>query len=113
LLRGRSGLGLVGLPFVGERYLLYLGRGTLREIADTAGTANRYHDWAIGQRDYHYSGDPAGRELHEAFTALLVSEAGDLNPSALVDACRNPALLTLSWPLGGTPQTTGLETSER
>ena len=90
-----SGLGLVGFPFVGERYLLHLGRGTLRETANTADTANHYHDWATGHREYHYSGDPAGPELHEAFSALLVSEARDLNPSAVVDACRNPALLTL------------------
>jgi hypothetical protein len=91
-----SGLRLVGFPFVGARHLLHLGRGTRREIANTADTANPYHDWAAGHREYHYAGDPAGPELHQAFTALLVSEAGDLNPSAVVEACRNPTLLTLS-----------------
>jgi hypothetical protein len=90
-----SGLRLVGFPFLGERYVLHIGRGTLREIAHNRDTDNRYHDWATGHRDYHYSGDPAGPQLHHEFNQLLASEAGDLNPVALADACRKPGLLTL------------------
>jgi hypothetical protein len=92
----QGGLGLVDFPFVRERYLLHLGRGTLREIADSGDTDNPYHDWATGHREYHYSGDPAGAELHKAFDELLTSEVGDLNPMTVVEACRDPALLTLA-----------------
>ncbi len=81
------GLRLVEFPFVEDGYLLHLGRGTLREIADRGDEANRYYAWALEHQEYHYGGRADGRELLASFTALFDAEVGDLTQDALVAAC--------------------------
>jgi hypothetical protein len=39
------GLRLAAFPFIEDGYLLHLGRGTLREVAETRDASNRYYDW--------------------------------------------------------------------
>jgi glycosyltransferase involved in cell wall biosynthesis len=89
----RRGLRLVPFPFVEERYVLHLGRGSLREVADSGDTENRYYSWAVGHRDYHFAGNRDGPRLYRAFCDLFEAEVGDLRPETLVDACRVPRLL--------------------
>jgi Glycosyl transferase family 2 len=95
------GLHLVSFPFVEQHYILHLGRGTLREIAKRDDVANRYYEWATSHREYHYSGNPAGAQLYQAFAKLLASETGNLTltPASLVRACTDPALLNLDYAL--------------
>jgi hypothetical protein len=81
------GLRLVEFPFVEDGYLLHLGRGTLREIADRGDEGNRYYAWAVEHREYHFGGRADGRELLASFTALFDAEVGDLTEDALVAAC--------------------------
>jgi glycosyltransferase involved in cell wall biosynthesis len=81
------GLRLVEFPFVEDGYLLHLGRGTLREIADRGDEANRYYAWAVEHREYHFGGRADGCELLASFTALFDAEVGDLTEDALVAAC--------------------------
>ena len=88
-----GGLRLVGFPFVEEEYLLHLGRGTRRQIADSGDVCNRYYEWAVDHRDYHFASNPAGPDLYRTFGELFGAEVASRDPDALVDACRNPALL--------------------
>lgn len=91
----RRGLGLVEFPFVEGGYLLHLGRGTLRAVADRNDTSNRYHDWAVAHRDYHFGGRPNGAEVLAGFAELFRAEVGDLGPAALVAACFRPSILSM------------------
>jgi glycosyltransferase involved in cell wall biosynthesis len=90
-----NGLRLVEFPFIEDGYLLHLGRGTLRAVADTGDTINRYYDWAVDHRDYHFAGQANGAQLLRAFSNLFDAEVGDLSPEHLVPACLRPHPLTL------------------
>jgi glycosyltransferase involved in cell wall biosynthesis len=90
-----QGLRLLDFPFVEHGYLVHLGRGTLREIADTDDRVNRYYRWAAGHRDYHFGGHPSGSELYRRFGELFRGEVGELSPERLVAACQEPHVLAL------------------
>jgi glycosyltransferase involved in cell wall biosynthesis len=91
----RCGLRLAKFPFVEKRYLLHLGRGTLREVAESGNAINRYYNWALDHRDYHFSGQAEGPEVYRVFCELFDAEVGDLRPERLVEACRRSRLLTV------------------
>jgi hypothetical protein len=88
-----KGLRLVEFPFIEDGYLLHLGRGTLREVAGTNDTTNRYHAWAIEHRDYHFGGKSGGSDVLAVFAKLLDAEVGDLTPDGLVAACLRPGIV--------------------
>jgi glycosyltransferase involved in cell wall biosynthesis len=90
-----QGLRLVAFPFVEGGYLLHLGRGTLREVADRNETTNRYYKWAVDHRDYHFAGKADGAELLASFTKLFDAEVGDLKPDRLAAGCLRPGILGL------------------
>ena len=90
-----QGLHIAAFPFIEDGYLVHLGRGTLREIADTQDRLNRYYGWARGHRDYHYSDQPHGAELYSRFGELFSATVGDLTPARLVEVCLEPAVLAL------------------
>jgi hypothetical protein len=92
---GKCGLDLVGFPFVESGYLLHLGRGTLRQLARTNDAANRYYNWALDHRHYHFGGQANGANLLRDFSTVFEAEVGSLTPARLVAACRRPQLLTL------------------
>jgi hypothetical protein len=89
------GLDLVGFPFVESGYLLHLGRGTLRQLARTNDAANRYYNWALDHRHYHFGGQANGANLLRDFSTIFEAEVGSLTPERLVAACLRPQLLTL------------------
>ena len=82
-----QGLRLAAFPFVEDGYLLHLGRGTLREVADANDASNRYYEWAVDHRDYHFAGRADGPRRFAAFAELFDAEVGDLTPDGLVAAC--------------------------
>jgi hypothetical protein len=90
-----QGLRLAEFPFIEDGYLLHLGRGTLREVAEGKDTANRYYNWAVDHRDYHFAGRADGAELLAVFTELFDAEVGDVIPDRLVAACLRPGILAL------------------
>ena len=91
-----NGLRLVEFPFVENGYVLHLGRGTLRQVAEAGDTTNRYYDWAVGHRDYHFAGQANGAQLFCGFADLFDSEVGRLSPERLVQACLQPDRLALA-----------------
>jgi glycosyltransferase involved in cell wall biosynthesis len=91
-----NGLRLLGFPFIEDGYLLHLGRGTLREVADGADTVNRYYEWAVDHSEYHFAGQENGAERLNAFCGLFDSEVGGLSPQHLVQACLRPHALVLA-----------------
>jgi glycosyltransferase involved in cell wall biosynthesis len=91
-----NGMRLAEFPFIENGYLLHLGRGTLREVADAGDTTNRYYGWAVDHRDYHFAGQQNGAQLLRAFAELFDSEVDRLSPERLVQACLQPELLALS-----------------
>jgi glycosyltransferase involved in cell wall biosynthesis len=82
-----QGLRLVEFPFIEDGYLLHLGRGTLREVAGGTDTSNRYYEWAVEHRDYHFAGRPDGAERLAAFASVFDTQVGELTPARLVAAC--------------------------
>jgi len=85
-----NGLRLVDFPFVEGRYLLHLGRGTLREIARSGDAANRYYEWAVDHHEPHFGGHENGEELYREFCDRFAAEVGDLTPENLVRAILRP-----------------------
>jgi glycosyltransferase involved in cell wall biosynthesis len=92
----RLGIPMVVFPFVEDGYLVHLGRGTLRAIADADDTSNRYHGWAVGHNDPHFANSETGPARYAAFGELFDGEVGELTPDALVAACRRDSLLTVA-----------------
>jgi hypothetical protein len=70
-----------------------LGRGTLREIADIGDARNRYYDWAVEHRDYHFAGEAGGASVYRAFSELFDSHVPDLGLDSLVEACSHSDIL--------------------
>lgn len=89
------GFRVVGFPFVAGGYVLHLGRGTLRAIADSGDVDNRYYEWALDHRDYHFAGNPGGSDVYDAFRRLFAAEVAELRPESLVEACLGSRLLEL------------------
>ena len=89
------GLRLVPFPFVEDGYVLHLGRGTLRAVAAGNDMSNRYYDWAVEHRDYHFSGRSSGAPLLAAFAAVFDAEVGELTSAHVVAACARPNLVSL------------------
>lgn len=89
------GLRLVDFPFIEERYLLHLGRGTLSEIAETSDTDHRYYDWATKHHGYHFTRQASGPDLYREFCEMFDAEVGDLTTKNLVEACRRSELLRM------------------
>ena len=87
---------LVGFPFIEDGYLLHLGRGTLRAVAEAGVTSNRYYDWAVDHREHHFSGQANGSQLLHAVSDLFDDEVGDLTPEHLVAACLRLDPLTIA-----------------
>jgi glycosyltransferase involved in cell wall biosynthesis len=80
------GLELVAFPFVEQRYIVHLGRGTLRAVAEGGDVDNRYYDWAVGHREYHFAGQPDGARLYREFCERFDADVGELTPANLVTA---------------------------
>jgi hypothetical protein len=91
-------LRLLHFPFVEDGYVLHLGRGTLREVARSGDTANRYYEWALGHHEPHFGGHERGAELYRAFGRRFETEVGELTPQNLVDAIRGRAAAEATAP---------------
>jgi len=87
--------------YCADNYLLHLGRGTLRVMAQAQLAANKYFNWATEHYEYHYGGNPQGPQLHRAFLERFNQEVLNLSPTNLVAACQRPGLLSLPTPPGG------------
>ncbi|HXY80408.1 MAG TPA: glycosyltransferase [Gaiellaceae bacterium] len=83
-------LRMVAFPFVEHGYIVHLGRGTLRAVADLGDTQNRYYEWAVGHKDPHFAASASGPELYAAFCERFDAELPELTGEALVAACRAP-----------------------
>jgi glycosyltransferase involved in cell wall biosynthesis len=92
------GLRLLDFPFVEDGYLLHLGRGTLRELARSADTANRYYEWALGHQEPHFGGQKGAADLYRDFGDRFDAEVGELTPENLVDAIRRGAAAEAAAP---------------
>ena len=82
-----NGLRLVDFPFVEGEYVVHLGRGTLREIAQSGDAANRYFEWALEHRNPHFGGHTRGSLLYREFCELFDAEVGELTADSLVRSC--------------------------
>jgi glycosyltransferase involved in cell wall biosynthesis len=88
------GLRLAAFPFTEDGYLLHLGRGTLRAVAERNDTGNRYYTWSVEHRDYHFAGRPGGVRRLASFTSLFDAEVGELTPDRLAAACLRTDLVS-------------------
>jgi hypothetical protein len=90
-----DGLRLVSFPFVERGYLIHLGRGTLRTIAESRDTTNRYYKWAASHHDPYYMGQEGAPSMYQRFCELFGEEVGDLTPERVTAACSASDLLSL------------------
>lgn len=93
----RWGVPRLDFPFRRAGYVVHLGHGTLRAVADAGDRANRYFDWAREHRDPHF-GDTRGAWLYEEFVDRFREEAGDRSAQAVVDACLRADRIQLTRP---------------
>ena len=90
-----DGLRLVSFPFVERGYLIHLGRGTLRAVAESRDTTNRYYEWAAGHNEPYYMGQEGAASMYQTFCELFGDEVGDLTPERVTAACSASDLLSL------------------
>jgi len=90
-----DGLRLVSFPFVEDGYLIHLGRGTLRSIAESRDTANQYYEWAAGHNEPYYMGQEGAAALYERFCQVFDDEVGELTPDRVTAACGASGLVGL------------------
>ena len=90
-----DGLRLVAFPFVEDGYLIHLGRGTLRSIAESRDTTNRYYQWAAEHKEPYYMGQEGAPLLYQRFSELFDEAVGDVTPEAVTAACGASDLLGL------------------
>jgi glycosyltransferase involved in cell wall biosynthesis len=84
----RAGERVIDFPYYEHEYLLHLGRGTLRRIAESGQDDHRYFGWAAGLPDSHshFHGNPNGADRLAAFDRQFEAELPDLTSGALADA---------------------------
>jgi hypothetical protein len=90
-----DGLRLVSFPFVERGYLIHLGRGTLRAIAESGDTANRFYAWATAHNEPYYMGQEGAPSRYQRFCEVFDEEVGDLTPERVTAACSASDLLSL------------------
>ena len=90
-----DGLRLVSFPFVERGYLIHLGRGTLRAVAESRDTTNRYYEWAATHHDPYYMGQEGAPSMYQRFCELFDEEVGDLTPERMTAACSASDLFSL------------------
>jgi len=90
-----DGLRLVSFPFVERGYLIHLGRGTLRTIAESRDTTNRYYQWAAGHNEPYYMGQEGAPSMYQRFCEVFDEDVGDLTPERVTAACSASDLLSL------------------
>lgn len=90
-----DGLRLVSFPFVERGYLIHLGRGTLRTIAESRDTTNRYYKWAAGHHEPYYMGQEGAPLIYQRFCEVFDAKVGDLTPEGVAAACSSSDLLSL------------------
>ena len=90
-----DGLRLVSFPFVEDGYLIHLGRGTLRAVAESRDTTNRYYKWASGHNEPYYMGQEGAAFMYQRFCEVFDDEVGELTPERIAAACSESDLLGL------------------
>jgi Glycosyl transferase family 2 len=90
-----DGLRLVAFPFVERGYLIHLGRGTLRAIAESRDTTNRFYAWAAGHNEPYYMGQEGAASMYRRFCEVFDEEVGDLTAEGVTAACGASDLLSL------------------
>jgi glycosyltransferase involved in cell wall biosynthesis len=90
-----DGLRLVSFPFVERGYLIHLGRGTLRAVAESRDTTNRYYEWAAGHNEPYYMGKEGAPSRYQRFCEVFDEEVGELTPERVTAACSASDLLSL------------------
>jgi hypothetical protein len=90
-----DGLRLVSFPFVERGYLIHLGRGTLKAVAESGDATNRYYKWAAGHNEPYYMGQEGAESGYLRFCELFDDEVGELTPERVTAACGESGLLSL------------------
>ena len=89
----RHSLKICDFPFRSQNYILHLGRGTLKVIAENNERDNPYYDWAMQHSTPHYHGNPNGALIFEEFLKRFHLEVPSRSPQQLIKACLDPAPL--------------------
>ena len=87
---------VVNFPFFDDEYLIHLGQGTLRGIAERGDTSNPYYEWATSHVRYHYHGNPRGEELHRRYLERFVADVPRLDGELLAGALRSSEQVRVS-----------------
>jgi glycosyltransferase involved in cell wall biosynthesis len=90
----RAGLPVREFPFYSDRYLLHLGQGALRGIADRRETGHPLYEWAVETYEIHYHDNPDGAEIHASVTAQIDRELPAVDPASVVAACTRADRIT-------------------
>ena len=90
-----DGLRLVSFPFVESGYVIHLGRGTLRAVAESRDTTNRYYTWAAGHNEPYYMGQEGAASAYQRFCEVFDEEVGELTPERVTSACSGSDLISL------------------
>lgn len=76
-------------PFYRSAYLLHIGGGTLRQVAERADGDSPYWEWATDPQTStaHYHGNERGPQLVDQVLLRLTEDAGGLDGDRFVGAC--------------------------
>ncbi len=82
-----AGLREQTFPFLAERYVVHLGRGTLAGVAAANDTTNRFYDWAVDHHEPHFGNVSGAAALHEALVSRFHAAVGDVTSDKSICDC--------------------------
>ncbi|HLZ08347.1 MAG TPA: glycosyltransferase [Chloroflexota bacterium] len=83
----RAGILTAEFPFTRDGYVIHLGRGTLRSVAQNNERSNQYFTWATAHNRPHFMLEKEGPARYERFLAEFRADVGDVTAESLIRAC--------------------------
>jgi glycosyltransferase involved in cell wall biosynthesis len=84
----QAGLLAVDFPYTRDGYLIHIGRGSLRAVAETGNRANHHYEWATTHNQPHFALEADAPAAYAAFQAAFARDVPTLDAATLIQACR-------------------------
>jgi hypothetical protein len=95
----QAGLLAVDFPYTRGGYIIHVGRGSLRVIAQTGDRTNTHYEWATTHNQPHFALEADAPAAYAEFQAAFARRA-DPRRGRLIHACRRPSGFGTPGPVG-------------
>jgi Glycosyl transferase family 2 len=96
----QAGLLAVDFPYTRGGYIIHIGRGSLRVIAQTGDRNNTHYEWATTHNQPHFALEADAPAAYAEFQAAFAHDVPTLDPGTLIQACQRPSGFGTPGPVG-------------